>query len=235
MPRYRWDQLLVLAWRTYLPLVLAGVFFITLIFVSVFYVPEDAISINKLFIFLVCYKRPHTALKKNCINKVHFRTMFTPKRSLELLSKTTYNVLSKRPYAVATGNKPEMPSAKSDPQGLINNPEIGPNKVRHVEKHVQTCVEDPECKIKSCTTVCGTPGDRFASLLLTHGKNNPATPQGPMKTLSNKDYKGNNYVQKAVFYNKATKTAATTEDTQATAYLNRPDIKAKTEPYENIP
>lgn len=142
---------------------------------------------------------------------------------------------TKRYYAVSSGNKPEMPSAKSDPQGLINNPEIGPNKVRHVEKHVQTCVEDPECKIKSCTTVCGTPGDRFASLLLTHGKNNPATPQGPMKTLSNKDYKGNNYVQKAVFYNKATKTAATTEDTQATAYLNRPDIKAKTEPYENIP
>lgn len=32
MPRYRWDQLLVLAWRTYLPLVLAGVFFITAIF-----------------------------------------------------------------------------------------------------------------------------------------------------------------------------------------------------------
>lgn len=126
---------------------------------------------------------------------------------------------TKRYYAVSSGNKPE----------------IGHSKVRHVEKHVQTCVEDPECKIKSCTTVCGTPGDLFASLLLTHGKNNPATPQGPMKTLSNKDYKGNNYVQKAVFYNKATKTAATTEDTQATAYLNRPDIKAKTEPYENIP
>lgn len=33
IPRYRWDQLLVLAWRTYLPLVLAGVFFITVIFI----------------------------------------------------------------------------------------------------------------------------------------------------------------------------------------------------------
>lgn len=36
MPRYRWDQLLVLAWRTYLPLVLAGVFFVSIIFVSTF-------------------------------------------------------------------------------------------------------------------------------------------------------------------------------------------------------
>jgi len=34
LPRYRWDQLLVLAWRTYLPVVLVGVFFVTVLFVS---------------------------------------------------------------------------------------------------------------------------------------------------------------------------------------------------------
>lgn len=32
LPRYRWDQLLVLAWRTYLPLVLLGVLFIIFFF-----------------------------------------------------------------------------------------------------------------------------------------------------------------------------------------------------------
>lgn len=32
LPRYRWDQLLVLAWRTYLPLVLLGVLFILFFF-----------------------------------------------------------------------------------------------------------------------------------------------------------------------------------------------------------
>lgn len=34
LPRYRWDQLLVLAWRTYLPVVLVGVFFITIVMLS---------------------------------------------------------------------------------------------------------------------------------------------------------------------------------------------------------
>lgn len=50
-PRYRWDQLLVLAWRTYLPLVLVGVFFVTIIFVCTLNTSDHSTS-QELFLFL---------------------------------------------------------------------------------------------------------------------------------------------------------------------------------------
>ena len=175
------------------------------------------------------------------INVLTKKSMLTVliKRNMFSYAKKIYTVLPKntivRQMAVHTGNKPEIPSGTSDPLGLTNNPEVGLKKLRHVEKHTQTCAEDPSCKTKACTTLCGTPKERYASLHLTHAKNNPVTPQGSLHTLSADDYKGNKQTQKAVIYTKATKTAATPEDIDATKYLNRPDIKQKTEPYENIP
>lgn len=71
-PRYRWDQLLVLAWRAFLPLVLVGVFFVTFIFVSNLTFFQNPSDISEMFniAFFSLY------LKNNLLIKRMIRTYF---------------------------------------------------------------------------------------------------------------------------------------------------------------
>jgi len=50
LPRYRWDQLLILAWRTYLPLTLSAAFFITIIFSTMISSDTSLLQFSPFFI-----------------------------------------------------------------------------------------------------------------------------------------------------------------------------------------
>ena len=133
---------------------------------------------------------------------------------------------SLREMAVRTGNRGEQLSLIKDPISLKNNPALGKKGLRHMETHVQKCQEQADCSQKTCSTLCGTPGERVATEHWTHG--NPQTSAGPVVTVSSTDYNGNPKPQNAVVY-------YTPEVTDLTNFVNNPAVKAAVEPYENIP
>lgn len=163
----------------------------------------------------------------------HIIRTVTNKASMNSLDNFT-----RRNYAVHTGNKPEMPSNnnKPNPQALKNNPVTNNYQQRHNEKHVQKCNEDPDCAKKVCPKICGTPGKRVATAHYTHGSPRPDLSQGQLVTADpNKDYNGNNKIQNALVYTNPHETAPTQEIPKLTSFVNDPDVKKNTDPYENIP
>lgn len=85
IPRYRWDQLLVLAWRTYLPLVLAGVFFITLVMLATLNLSSDI----ELLLSIILSQKP---FKQRKILNISKRTMMSS-RSLPV-ARAAYHCLN---------------------------------------------------------------------------------------------------------------------------------------------
>jgi len=143
------------------------------------------------------------------------------------------NLINTRSYAVKTGNHPESLTNIKDPQGLKNNPSIGIKNMRHKEIHVQKCIEDPQCTDKTCNTICGTPGERYATAHMTHG--NPTTTQGTVVPLTPTDYMGNNKHQNSVIYSHPHKTSVTPEIPALTSYTQNSQVKQILDAHENLP
>jgi hypothetical protein len=192
-----------------------------------------------------CHTQSNTSPMNNSSLPANNTNSFDLKRSLTLgnldFRRSTTHVskpnstcqIPQRSYACRTGNMPENITQVGDPQSFVNNPSIGKKNLRHAETHVQKCQHDPDCAQKTCTQVCGTPGDRYAAEHWTHS--NPQTNAGPVVPVSPTDYQNNPKQQNAVVYRTPHTTSQTPEIPFLTQFVNDPNHRAAVEPHENIP
>ena len=167
-------------------------------------------------------------------NKIHARSMMS-KRVVARAINSLHNVPHTNIVQYATHRVCAPEPNPIDPQAIKNNPYI-PKKnkfIRHAEIRRQECVDDTECKEKSCPTLCSPPkGHEKVTGHLTHGT--PNNPHGTTHKLSDTDAQGLPKKQFLVCYgNPHDATLAAIENLQATSYINQSHIANKIVTHED--